>query len=84
MARKQGQFRLRELIAIGVGGMIGGRIFSVLGLAVNMSGHAAPFSFLIGGLIALSAGYSYVKYELFNLVSKKCLSNLENHCLTPH
>jgi len=35
---------LKELIAIGVGGMIGGGIFSVLGLAVEISGHAAPRS----------------------------------------
>lgn len=53
-----------ELIAIGVGGMIGGGIFSVLGLAVDISGHAAPFAFGIGSLIALAAGYSYVQLAL--------------------
>lgn len=52
---------LTELIAIGVGGMIGGGIFSVLGLAVNISGHAAPLAFAIGSFIALAAGYSYVR-----------------------
>lgn len=55
---------LYELIAIGVGGMIGGGIFSVLGLAVGISGHAAPIAFSIGSLIALSAGYSYVRLAL--------------------
>jgi len=55
---------LAELIAIGVGGMIGGGIFSILGLAVEVSGHAAPFSFLVGGLIAAIAGYSYVRLAL--------------------
>ena len=55
---------LRELIAIGVGGMIGGGIFSVLGLAVDAAGHAAPLSFLIGSLIAFVAGYSYIKLAL--------------------
>ena len=58
------KLRLPELLAIGVGGMIGGGIFSVLGIAVGISGHAAPLAFLLGGLIALSAGYSYVKLAL--------------------
>lgn len=55
---------LTELIAIGVGGMIGGGIFSILGLAVDVSGHAAPFAFMIGSLIAAIAGYSYVRLAL--------------------
>lgn len=55
---------LVELIAMGVGGMIGGGIFSVLGLAVGISGRAAPLAFGIGALIALAAGYSYVRLAL--------------------
>ncbi len=55
---------LPELIAMGVGGMIGGGIFSVLGLAVGIAGHAAPLAFGIGALIALAMGYSYVKLAL--------------------
>jgi len=58
------QLGLFELIAMGVGGMIGGGIFSVLGLAVGISGHAAPLAFGIGSLIALAAGYSYVRLAL--------------------
>ncbi len=58
------QLGLTELIAIGVGGMIGGGIFSILGLAVDVSGHAAPLAFLIGSLIASIAGYSYVRLAL--------------------
>lgn len=58
------QLGLKELIAIGVGGMIGGGIFSVLGMAVEISGNAAPIAFGIGSLIALAAGYSYVKLAL--------------------
>jgi len=49
---------------MGVGGMIGGGIFSVLGLAVGESGHAAPFAFAIGSVIALIAGYSYTRLAL--------------------
>ncbi len=55
---------LKELIAIGVGGMIGGGIFSILGIAVGFAGNGSPFSFLIGMLIALAAGYHYVKLAL--------------------
>ena len=54
-------FGLKELIAIGVGGMIGGGIFSVMGLAVGVTGNATPVAFLLGGLLALIMGYSYVK-----------------------
>ncbi len=55
---------LKELLAIGVGGMIGGGIFSVLGISVNFAGNGAPLSFLIDMLIALAAGYHYVKLAL--------------------
>ena len=55
---------LMELIAIGVGGMIGGGIFSMLGLAVSIAGHAAPLAFLIGALIAVFAGHSYIRLAL--------------------
>jgi len=58
------QLGLKELIAIGVGGMIGGGIFSVLGLAVAVAGNAAPLAFLLGGLLALLAGYSYIRLAL--------------------
>jgi len=52
---------LKELIAIGIGGMIGGGIFSVMGLAVGITGNATPIAFLLGGILALIMGYSYVK-----------------------
>jgi amino acid transporter len=58
------ELRVFELIAIGVGGMIGGGIFSVLGLAVGISGHAASLAFAVGSLIAISAGYSYIRLAL--------------------
>jgi len=54
-----------ELLAIGVGGMIGGGIFSVLGLTVKLAGNGAPLSFLVGTLVALVAGYFFVKLALF-------------------
>lgn len=62
--QRKSKLGLTELIAIGVGGMIGGGIFSVLGMAVSISGHAAPLAFALGSLIALAAGYSYVRLTL--------------------
>jgi len=53
---------LSELIAMGVGGMIGGGIFSVMGLAAGITGHATPIAFALGGVLALMGGYSYVTY----------------------
>ena len=62
--KNKNKLGLPELIAMGVGGMIGGGIFSVLGIAVGISGHAAPLAFGLGGLIAMLTGYSYVKLAL--------------------
>jgi len=55
---------LKELIAMGVGGMVGGGIFSVLGLSIGLAGHAAPMAFALGGLLALITGWSYAKLGL--------------------
>ena len=49
---------------MGVGGMVGGGIFSVLGLSVGLAGHAAPIAFAMGGIIALLAGVSYGRLGL--------------------
>lgn len=48
-------------VAIGVGGMIGAGIFSILGIATNITGNLIYISFLIGGAIALLSTYSYAK-----------------------
>lgn len=55
---------LKEVIAMGVGGMVGGGIFSVLGLAILLAGHAAPFAFALGGIIAMITGLSYARLGL--------------------
>ncbi len=55
---------LKEAISIGIGGMVGGGIFAVLGLAVALGKGGTPISFLIAGLIALITSYSYVKLSL--------------------
>lgn len=51
---------LVELIAIALGGMVGGGIFTVLGVSVAMIGDLTPVAIAIGGLIAALAAYAYV------------------------
>lgn len=55
---------LREAVSIGIGGMVGGGIFAVLGLAVSLSKGGTPLSFLIAGILALLTSYSYAKLSL--------------------
>ncbi|MXO59129.1 amino acid permease [Altererythrobacter salegens] len=45
--------------AMAVGGMIGGGIFSTLGVVISVAGHWAWASFLLGGIVALASGHSY-------------------------
>jgi amino acid transporter len=48
-----------ELTAIGIGGMVGGGIFAVLGLAAQLAKGATPIAFTIAGIVALVTTYSY-------------------------
>ena len=61
MAKKIG---LKEAISIGIGGMVGGGIFAVLGLAASLAKGGTPVSFLVAGVLALITSYSYVKLSL--------------------
>jgi len=54
-----------ELIAIALGGMVGGGIFTVLGIAVAMVGVFTPVAIALGGLIAMLAAYSYIKLGVY-------------------
>ena len=56
---------LPELIAIALGGMVGGGIFTVLGISVSMIGTLTPIAIIIGGIISSLAAYSYVKLGLY-------------------
>jgi len=53
-----------EVTAIGIGGMVGGGIFAVLGLSVELTNGGAPIAFLIAGLVALITSYSYAKLSV--------------------
>lgn len=50
--------------SMAVGGMVGGGIFSVLGVVVSIAGTWAWLSFVIGGLIALATAHSYTRLSV--------------------
>jgi amino acid transporter len=52
------------VVAIGVGGMVGGGIFAVLGLSVQLTAGGAPVAFAVGGLVALLTAYSYARLSV--------------------
>ena len=52
------------VVAIGVGGMVGGGIFAVLGLAVQLAHGGTPVAFAIAGAVALLTTYSYAKLSV--------------------
>lgn len=58
MADKGGEVTLAGAWAIGVGGMVGGGIFSTLGVVISNAGQWAAISFVLGGLIAAATGHS--------------------------
>jgi amino acid transporter len=53
-----------EITAYGIGGMVGGGIFAVLGLSVHLSGGGAPLAFLLAGIAALATSYSYARLSV--------------------
>ena len=54
-----------ELIAIALGGMVGGGIFTILGISVLLVGVYTPVVIVIGGIIASLAAYSYIKLGVY-------------------
>jgi amino acid transporter len=61
---RSGKLGLLEVVAMGVGGMVSGGIYAVLGVAMRQAGNAVPVSYLIGGIITLLTAYSYLKLTL--------------------
>ena len=48
-------------ISIGIGGMVGGGIFAVLGEAVSLAHGATAVAFFFAGIVALLTSYSYAR-----------------------
>jgi amino acid transporter len=56
-----GQIGMVAAVSIGVGGMVGAGIFSILGVVAHAAGNAMWLAFAIGGVVALLSTYSYAK-----------------------
>ena len=64
MAGRGGKIGLWGVVAIGVGGMVGGGIFAVLGLAVELAHGGTPIAFAVAGVVALLTAYAYAKLSV--------------------
>ncbi len=53
-----------SVVAVGIGGMVGGGIFAVLGLSVQLAQGGAPLAFAIAGIVALLTTYAYVQLSI--------------------
>src|SRR5712692_5203441 len=56
-----GQIGMLAAVSIGIGGMVGAGIFSILGVVAHAAGNAMWLAFAIGGVVALLSTYSYAK-----------------------
>ncbi|MFB6155434.1 MAG: APC family permease, partial [Haloferacaceae archaeon] len=54
-----GAVGLPEAVSMAVGGMVGGGIFAVLGVVAGAASTLAWFAFVVAGVIAACAGYSF-------------------------
>ncbi len=61
MSESEKSFGLTQCIAIALGGMIGGGIFAVLGVVAQITQAATWFAFVLAGIVAFCASYSYTK-----------------------
>src|SRR3981189_1639095 len=56
-----GRIGMAAAVSIGIGGMVGAGIFSILGVVAQAAGNAMWLAFAIGGVVALLPPYSYAK-----------------------
>ncbi|WP_254537289.1 APC family permease [Halomarina litorea] len=63
--------------AIGLGGMIGGGVFSVLGVVAAIAGSAAWAAFTAASLVSLCAAYSYIKLNEVNDVQGGSVTQIQ-------
>jgi amino acid transporter len=67
MTKENKKMSFNATWSMAVGGMVGGGIFSVLGVIISIAGQWAWLSFVLAGLIALISAFSYsqlsIKYK---------------------
>ena len=64
MKQKNRTVGLLGAVSIGIGGMVGGGIFAVLGEAVALARGATAVAFILAGVVALLTSYSYAKLSV--------------------
>ncbi len=64
MTQQHRSMGLLSAISIGIGGMVGGGIFAVLGEAVSLAHGATAVAFLFAGSVALLTSYAYAKFSV--------------------
>src|SRR5215467_4026755 len=58
---RSGRIGTVAAVSIGIGGMVGAGIFSILGVVAHAAGNAMWLAFAVGGVVALLSTYSYAK-----------------------
>jgi len=53
-----------SVLSLAIGGMVGGGIFAVLGLAAQLAHGGTPVAFAIAGIVALTTSYSYARLSV--------------------
>ncbi|WP_036437642.1 APC family permease [Mycobacterium sp. URHB0044] len=61
MTTSSGSITAASATAIGVGGMMGAGLYTLLGLASTTAGVWLPVAFLVGGVVTVFSVYSYAK-----------------------
>ena len=56
-----GSITIASATAIGVGGMMGAGLYTLVGLASTTAGVWVPMAFLVGGAVTVFSVYSYAK-----------------------
>lgn len=64
MAKQEKGVGFWSATSIGIGGMVGGGIFAVLGLAVELAHGGTPVAFFLAGLVAFLTAYSYARLSV--------------------
>jgi len=64
MSKQKREVGFLGAAAIGIGGMVGGGIFAVLGEAVSLAHGATALAFLFAGIVAIFTAYSYAKLSV--------------------
>jgi hypothetical protein len=63
-SKHKGSIGVVGAAAIGIGGMVGGGIFAVLGTAAMLAGGGTPVAFAVAGVVAALTAYSYARLSV--------------------